>query len=279
METFVSEKKELYTPLISDIIRVEQLTATEKRFEIALPDKRSLGHKPGQFVEVSIFGFGEAPISICSSPTKGDTFELTVRRTGRLTDEMHRLTDGSKIGIRGPFGNGFDVNQFKGKDILYVAGGIGLAPLKSLIDYTLDRRSEFNRIIIVYGTKQPSEILFPKEIEQWQNREDVEFHISVDRPDDRWKGHVGVITTLIPPLELDVENTIAAVVGPPIMYKFVLMSLKGKRIPDENIYMSLERRMKCGVGKCGHCQINNSYVCQDGPVYHFPRIKELEEAI
>ncbi len=230
-------------------------------------------------MEVSIFGFGEAPISICSSPTKNDSFELTVRRTGRLTDEMHRLTDGSKIGIRGPFGNGFDVNRFKGKDILYVAGGIGLAPLKSLIDYTIDKRSEFNRIIIVYGTKQPSEILFPKEIKEWQLRDDVEFHMSVDRPDENWKGHVGVITTLIPPLELDVENTIAAVVGPPVMYKFVLMSLKGKRIPDENIYMSLERRMKCGVGKCGHCQINNSYVCQDGPVYHFPRIKELEEAI
>ena len=279
MDTLVSEKKELYLPLISDIIRVEQLTATEKRFEIALPDNRSLGHKPGQFVQVSIFGFGEAPISVCSSPTKGDTFELTVRRTGRLTDEMHKLTDGSKIGIRGPFGNGFDVNQFKGKDILYVAGGIGLAPLKSLIDYTLDKRADFNRIIIVYGTKQPGEILFPKEIEEWQIREDVEFHISVDRPDHNWKGHVGVITTLIPPLELDVENTIAAVIGPPVMYKFVLMALKGKRIPDENIYMSLERRMKCGVGKCGHCQINNSYVCLDGPVYHFPRIKELEEAI
>jgi len=279
MEAIASEKKELYTPLISDILLVETLTETEKRFEISLPGGRPLGHKPGQFVEVSIFGFGEAPISVCSSPTNGHTFQLTVRRTGRLTDEMHRLTDGGKIGIRGPFGNGFDVKRFMGKDVLFVAGGIGLAPLKSLIDYTIDKRDDFGRIIIVYGTKQPSEILFPKEIEEWESRDDVEFHMTVDRPDESWTGHTGVITTLIPPLELDVENTVAAIVGPPVMYKFVLMSLKGKRIPDENIYMSLERRMKCGVGKCGHCQINDSYVCQEGPVYHYPRVKELEEAI
>jgi NAD(P)H-flavin reductase len=165
------------------------------------------------------------------------------------------------------------------KDILFVCGGIGLAPLKSLIDYTIDRRNDFGRIIILYGTKSPSEILFKSDIEEWSSRKDVEFFMTVDKPDEDWNGNVGVITTLIPPLQLDVENTIATVVGPPVMYKFVIMALKSKRIKDENIYMSLERRMKCGVGKCGHCQINESYVCQDGPVYHYPRVKELEEAI
>lgn len=279
MATLAAEKRDLYYPQMSEILKVEQLTSTEKRFEIALPGNKALGHQPGQFVEVSIFGFGEAPISICSSPTREPRFELTVRRTGRLTDKMHQLDKGSRLGIRGPFGHGFEVDKFKGKDILYVAGGIGLAPLKSMIDYTLDKRSDFNRIIIVYGTKHPAEILFPGEIEQWKTREDLEFHMTVDRPDANWKGNVGVITTLIPPLELDIENTIATVVGPPVMYKFVLMALKGKRLPDENIYMSLERRMKCGVGKCGHCQINHSYVCQDGPVYHYPVIKHLEEAV
>ena len=274
------QKQDLYNPSIATILNVEQLTATEKRFEIQLPEDKPLGHKPGQFVEVSLFGFGEAPISICSSPTKNSaTFDLTVRKTGRLTDKMHLMESGSTLGIRGPFGNGFDISKFQGKDVLFVAGGIGLAPLKSLIDYTVDRRNEFNRVIIVYGTKEPSEILFPDEIKKWQDRDDVEFHMTVDRADEAWKGKVGVITTLIPPIDLDVEKTIAAVVGPPVMYKFVAMSLKGKRIPDENIYMSLERRMKCGVGKCGHCQINSSYVCQDGPVYNYPRVKELEEAI
>lgn len=279
MENVALEKEDLYNPLISTITEVETLTLTEKRFKIALPDNRPLNHKPGQFVEVSIFGFGEAPISICSSPTKSPHFELTVRRTGRLTDKMHELEAGSQLGIRGPFGNGFDVDAFKGRDMLFVCGGIGLAPLKSLIDYTIDKRSDFGRLIILYGTKSPAEIIFRKDLDVWESMEDVEFSMTVDREDRNWKGNVGVITTLIPPLGLNVENTIAAIVGPPVMYKYVIMSLKGKRLPDENIYMSLERRMKCGVGKCGHCQINDKYVCQDGPVFHYPEVKKMEEAI
>ncbi len=280
MELNENKAHDLYYPLISTIVNVERLTETEKRFSIQLPEGRTLGHKPGQFVEVSLFGFGEAPISVCSSPTRDHPyFELTVRKTGRLTDHMHLLNSGSKIGIRGPFGNGFNVQDFEGKDVLFVAGGIGLAPLKSMIDYTMDHRDRFNRVIIVYGTKNPAEILFKREVESWEMRKDVEFYMTVDRADESWKGNVGVITTLIPPIDLNVEQTVAAVVGPPVMYKFVAMALKAKRIPDKNIYMSLERRMKCGVGKCGHCQINNSYVCQDGPVYNYIRVKELEEAI
>ena len=272
-------KLRLYNPKIATIAKVEQLTEMEKRFEIILPDNKPLRHDPGQFVEVSIFGFGEAPISVSSSPTKVPAFDLTVRKTGRLTEKMHQFTAGSTIGIRGPFGTGFDVAEFKGKDMLFVCGGIGLAPLKSLIDYTIDKRKEFGRLIILYGTKSPAEILFPKEIDLWQKMPDVEFDMTVDRPDQKWKGKRGVITTLIPPLELDVEKTIATVVGPPVMYKFVIMALKAKRIPEDNIYLSLERRMKCGVGKCGHCQINNTYVCQDGPVFHYPMTKKLQEAI
>jgi len=279
MQTLFNEKRDLYSPVMATINSVEQLTQTEKRFEIVLPGNTPLNHKPGQFVEVSIFGFGEAPISISSSPMRKNSFDLTVRRTGRLTEKMHRLTEGNMIGIRGPFGNGFDVEQFKGKDMLFVCGGIGLAPLKSLIDYTIENRSDYGRIIILYGTKSPAEILFPVEIEKWQTDPGVEFAMTVDRGTPEWMGNTGVITTLIPGIDLDVKNTIATVVGPPVMYKFVLMALKSKNIPDGNIYLSLERRMKCGVGKCGHCQINDSYVCQDGPVYHYPRVKELEEAV
>jgi sulfite reductase subunit B len=279
MEISAAQSKNLYYPIMSEIIGVEELTTLEKKFEIVLPDKRALSHKPGQFVEVSIFGFGEAPISVCSSPTRTDSFELTVRKTGRLTDKMHLLTAGSRIGIRGPYGNGFSVDEFVQKDMLFVCGGIGLAPLKSLIDYTIAKRNDFGRIIILYGTKSPAEILFKKDIEDWRSRPDIEFYMTVDRADKTWSGNVGVITTLIPPLSLNTEQTITTVVGPPVMYKYAIMALKGKRIPDENIYLSLERRMKCGVGKCGHCQINDSYVCQEGPVYHYPRIKNLEEAI
>jgi len=279
MESLLQEKQGLYNPVMSEIVKVESLTALEKRFHIKLPENKILGHKPGQFVEVSIFGYGEAPISISSSPTTRPHFELTIRNTGKLTEKVHNLAEGNRLGIRGPFGNGFNVDSFLGKDMLFICGGIGLAPLKSLIEYTIAKRKNFGRIIILYGTKSPTDILFKEEIKQWQDMNDVEFSMTVDQKDAYWKGKVGVITTLIPPLELDTNNTIAAIVGPPIMYKFVIMALKGKRLPDENIYLSLERRMKCGVGKCGHCQINHTYVCQDGPVFHYPLVKKLEEAI
>jgi len=189
------------------------------------------------------------------------------------------LDVGSTVGIRGPFGKGFDVESYKGKDILIVGGGIGIVPLRSLINYIIDNRKDYGRLIILYGAKNPDELLYPDELKQWENNKDIEYHVTVDQGSPEWKGNTGVITTLIPGLDLDLQNTITAVVGPPIMYKFVLMSLKTKRIPDENIYLSLERRMKCGVGKCGHCQINHSYVCQDGPVYHYPELKNLQEAI
>lgn len=279
MADIYKQKKDLYSVTICDIIDAKKLTEKEKFFRIALPGGKDLGHQPGQFVQVSIFGVGEAPISVCSSPTQRGYFDLTVREVGMLTEKMHELEAGDKIGIRGPFGKGFDVDSFKRKDILVIGGGIGIVPLRSLINYIIDKREDYNRLIILYGAKSPSELLFRDELKVWEDREDIEYHITVDRGDKNWKGHVGVITTLIPPLELDLDNTIAAVVGPPIMYKFVLMALRSKNLADRNIYMSLERRMKCGVGKCGHCQINNVYVCQDGPVFNYEDIRDLEEAI
>ena len=228
---------------------------------------------------MSLFGAGEAPISVTSSPTKKGSFELCVREVGMLTKIFHNLKVGSTIGIRGPYGKGFDVESYKGKDILIIGGGIGIVPLRSLINYVIDNRKDYGRLIILYGAKTPNEFLYPDDLKLWEKSDDIEYHVTVDQGTPEWKGNTGVITTLIPGLDLDLPNTITAVVGPPIMYKFVLMSLKTKRIPDENIYLSLERRMKCGVGKCGHCQINHSYVCQDGPVYHYPELKHLQEAI
>ena len=273
------ETIDLYYPDMALIKSIETLTEREKRFTITLPNKTKWTHKPGQFVELSIFGFGEAPISICSSPQNKPEFELTIRNVGRLTDKIHRMKAGDKVGIRGPFGNGFDIDKFLGKDLLFIAGGIGLAPLKSLIDYSIGQRQDFGRIIILYGSKTPNEMMFKEDLKIWENREDIEYRVTVDEADDKWTGNTGVITTLIPNLDIDIKNTMVAIVGPPIMYKFVLMSLQSKRIPHENIYMSLERRMKCGVGKCGHCQINHSYVCQDGPVYTYSDVLKMEEAI
>ncbi|MCF7824077.1 MAG: FAD/NAD(P)-binding protein [Candidatus Marinimicrobia bacterium] len=273
------EARDLYYPTMCKVVGARQITDLEKWYELQMPAGQDLGHEPGQFVEVSAFGIGEAPISISSSPSKKGSFELCIRQVGTLTNVLKRYEQGDMIGIRGPFGKGYPIEKLLGKDILIIAGGIGLVPLRSLINYVLDNRKDFGRLIILYGAKSPAELLFKEEIAIWETRDDVELHITVDQPDESWTGNTGVITTLIPGLDLNLNTTIAAITGPPIMYKFVIMSLKSKQLNDDQIYVSLERRMKCGVGKCGHCQINGVYCCQDGPVFNYTDIKPLEEAL
>jgi len=271
--------KSIYLPEPATIVKVEQMTQTEKLFELKLNSGRELGHKPGQFIELSVMGIGEAPISVSSSPTKKGGFELVVRKAGRVTGALHRLTAGSHVGIRGPFGTNFPAEELKGKDILFVGGGIGLVPLRSFINYVLDNRKDYGRVMIFFGSRNPTERLFRDELTAWANRDDVEFHETVDRADDSWTGNVGVITTLFPNVEIDPVSTVCAIVGPPVMYKFVVIELRQRKVPYENILLSLERRMKCGVGKCGHCQIQDLYVCKDGPVFRFSDIQTYEEAI
>ena len=282
MQSIIATAREesVYRPVMARLLKTQQMTDLEKLFTVELPEGRSLGNEPGQFVEISLFGIGEAPISITSSPGRSNgTFELCVRQVGDVTNALHQLEPGAVVGVRGPFGHGFPIDKMRGKDILFAAGGLGLPPLRSLINEVLDQRGSFGRVIILYGTKQPSEILFRDEIREWSEREDVEFHMTVDRGDEDWQGNVGVITTLFPKVTINPRNTVAATVGPPIMYRFVLMELLGKGIPETQIYLSLERRMKCGVGKCGHCQINDLYCCQDGPVFRYADVKGLEEAL
>jgi len=270
----------IYIPSPAKIAKIEQLTALEKLFTVELPAGQSLGHAPGQFVEVSLFGIGEAPISISSSPSRSNGhFELCVRKVGDVTAALHTLKAGATIGVRGPFGHGFPVDQMRGKDVLFAAGGLGLAPARSLINQVLDQRSDFGRVIVLYGAKNPSELLFRDELEQWADRKDIEFHVTVDRPDATWVGNAGVITTLFKFVTVNPRSTVAVTVGPPIMYRFVLMELLSKGIPESQIWLSLERRMKCGVGKCGHCQINNLYCCQQGPAFTYAQVKGVEEAI
>jgi sulfite reductase subunit B len=254
------------------------MTASEKLFEIQLDGNKPLGHKPGQFVEVSIYGVGEAPISVSSSPTRlNGAFELVVRKVGNVTGALHNMKAGDAVGIRGPFGTDFPANELKGRDLLFVAGGIGLVPARSFINYAIDHKKDYGRIIVLFGAKTPSDRLFAKEIEEWKNQ--VEFMETVDKGDANWKGNVGVITTLFPKINIDPRKTTAVIVGPPIMYKFVLIECKKKDISDNDIVMSLERRMKCGVGKCGHCQMNGIYVCQKGPVFRYSEIKDVKEAL
>ena len=268
-----------YLPGWAEISRIETLTESEKLFELHRLDGRPLGHQPGQFVELSVMGIGEAPISVSSPPSEGDSFELAIRRVGNVTSAAHRLNVGDRVGIRGPFGTHFPAQETRGKDLLFVAGGIGLVPLRSFIKYVLEHRSDYGDAILLFGARNPAERLFLSELREWKHRTDLSCLETVDRSDAAWKGHVGVITTLFPKIQVDPAKVFCIAVGPPVMYRFVILEAKGKGIPDDRIFLSLERRMKCGLGKCGHCQINHLYACQDGPVFRYSDISELREAL
>ena len=270
----------IYQPQAANVLSVRDETHLEKHFELQLDTYAPLGHEPGQFVQVSIPGVGECPISICSSPTIGLTFELTVRRVGEVTNAIHRLKEGDQVGVRGPFGKGFDTRAFQGCDTLIIAGGCGLAPARSLIQYILDERNRFGKFYLLYGARSPQERLFKEELAAWESSPLLQFLQTVDNPDDQWKGRTGVVTKLfreLPPLQP--EKTRVAVIGPPVMFKFVMLELLGRSIPEDHIYCSLERRMKCGIGKCGHCQVNHLYACLDGPVFRYSDIATVREAI
>jgi NAD(P)H-flavin reductase len=271
----------MYSPREGTIVKTIQMTPNEKYFEIQMKDGKKLGNMPGQFVQLSLLGIGEAPISISSSPTKEDksTFEICVRNVGTFTNALHNLNPGDKVGVRGPFGTPFPIDDLKGNDLLFVAGGLGIVPLRSLIRFVIDKRRDFGDVHILLGCKEPNDRLFGEEIEEWNRMTDINYACTVDKAGPEWQGNIGVITTLIPGVDIDINRTYAVVVGPPIMYKFVIAELKKKGFSDKQIILSLERRMKCGLGKCGHCQINGEYVCQDGPTFTYEQIKDLEEAL
>jgi sulfite reductase subunit B len=269
----------LFMPRMGRIVAARMMTEKERFFRVVMADGRVLGHKPGQFLEVSIFGVGEAPVSICSSPTQEDSFEMLVRNVGTVTNAMHRLDAGVTLGLRGPYGNGFDMDVMKGKDVLFVAGGLGLAPARGVIKYVLDRRADYGKVTILYGSRSPKELLFTDDLAEWAARPDCDFHVTVDRPDDKWTENRGVITTLFKKVKIASSNTYAVIVGPPIMYKYAILETLSAGVPESRILCSLERRMKCGVGRCGHCQIGNVYVCQEGPVFSYAQIKRLREGI
>lgn len=272
----------LFLPTMATVVDIKPETEREKIFTIRLPEGRNLGHTPGQFIMLSIPGIGEAPFGVMTSPSRtGETFKLCIRNTGGdLTSLIHQLKPGDEVGIRGPFGRGFPIEQYVGKDVLIAPGGLSLAaPALSLIDQILDNRTQFGRLIILYGARNPSELLLLDRLAEWEKRDDVELMITVDRPDENWKGRVGVITTLFEHVQINPFKTVAITIGPPIMYRFVTVELLGKGLTPEQIWMSFERRMKCAVGKCGHCQVNHRYACQDGPTWTYAEALAFEEAL
>jgi NAD(P)H-flavin reductase len=261
------------------VLGARRLTKMEMLFEIGLEGGESLDHEPGQFVMVSLFGVGEAPISVCSSPTNRGSFELCVRAAGKVTGAMHRLDAGDEVGIRGPYGKGFPIRILEGNDLLFVAGGLGIAPLRSLIQYSFDNRRDFGKVHILLGCRTSEDLLFSDEVNQWFKRMDIHYECTVDRAAPDWAGHVGQITTLLPGVHIEPEKTFAVIVGPPIMYRFVIKELLAKNIPENHIIISLERHMKCGMGKCGRCQIQGLYCCRDGPVFNYSDVRKMSEAL
>ena len=274
-----TKEKDIYLPRAATINKTRIMNGTELYMDISMDDG-PLNYEPGQFVEVSLAGIGEAPISISSSPTKKDGFELVVRKIGNVTKKIHSLSTGSKIGIRGPYGKGFyPTEATKGKNLVFVCGGIGLVPQRSFINYVLDNRADYGNLSVLVGTKCSNQRFFHSELFSWTKRNDIELYETVDEAEDCWHGKVGVVTTLIPKIEAELSDAYVFICGPPIMYKFVLMALAENNVPKERIFVNLERKMKCGVGKCGHCQINDKYVCVDGPVFRYSELEFVPEAL
>jgi len=274
--------KNIYTPDLATIKKVCGEAEGIKTFtlEFKAPKVRgAFDYRPGQFIELTIFGVGEAPISITSSPVNKGYLELSVAAVGRVTKALHLKKEGEAVGLRGPYGNGFPLDEVKGENILFVGGGIGLAPLRSLINQMFAQRSDFAKISILYGARMLGLLCFMDELKKWDRVENSEVLLTVDVPDAKWKGNVGVVGSLLPKIEIDIENTVVFVCGPPIMIHFVILDLLKINFGEDKIITTMERRMECGVGKCGHCNIGKSYVCLDGPVYSYQQLKKLREII
>jgi len=269
-----------YLPNLAVINDVKELTYDTKLFVLSFKDKNvqeNFIYKPGQFVEIGVFGFGEAPISITSSPFVKNCFELCIKNMGNVTNKLYQMKKNDNVYIRGPYGNGFPFDEVKNKDVLFVAGGIGLAPLRGLINEMLAHRNSFGKIQVLYGARTPEDMIFTDELKGWGEK--IKVLTIVDKGDFRWKGNVGVVGTLLTNIKDETKNTVAFVCGPPIMIKFVIKDLVKLGFKDEVIITTLERKMQCGIGKCGHCNIGGKYVCIDGPVFTYKQIKDLPEAL
>lgn len=265
-------------PMIGVVTEIRRDTPDIKTFRVEKPEGgKCFDHMPGQCAMLSIPGVGEAMFSITSSPTVKDYQEFSIKKCGCLTDWLHAMEPGQQIMIRGPFGKHFPVEDaLKGKDLLFIAGGVGLAPLHSVINYVLDNRADYGKVDIVYGSRSKDDLLDIEEIQtSWMDpKNQMDVHLTIDRPQEGWDGHVAFVPTYVEELGFDPNKTVL-VCGPPIMIKFVLQALTKLGFKKEQVYTTMELRMKCGLGKCGRCNIGDKYVCKDGPVFRFDELDEL----
>jgi sulfite reductase subunit B len=267
--------KNIYRPIRADVLDVITETPAIKtiRFRPAEP----ITFRTGQFVEITVPGVGEAPFTPSSRPSVKDTMEVSVMRVGKVTQKIHELKKGDMIGVRGPFGAGYPVDQFKGRDLLILGGGCGFAPLRSLMYTLFEMSGQFKSFYFRGGCKTSGDFLYKSEIETWKERKDLNLRLTVDKGDESWKGNVGVVTTILDDLDMDFKTGVAVVCGPPIMMKFGTQKLLDMGFQEGHIYLSMEKNMSCGLGKCGHCRIGTYYACKDGPVFLYSGIKNFHE--
>ena len=275
--------KNIYVPFPMEVKKIitEDPSKTLRTYDLGFvqeEDKKNFQYMPGQFCEFSILGKGESPFGIASSPTEKDFLRFTVNRTGSVTNEIHYLQEGDVVGIRGPLGNWYPVDKFKGENIVIIGGGFAFTTLRSLLIYLLAHRNDYGDITVIYGARNPDLLIYKDEIAGWEKRNDLTLHLTIDKQVDGWKKKVGFVPTVTREIAPSPEKAWVVVCGPPVMIKFTLPVLIDLAFPDERIYTSLERRMKCGIGKCGRCNIGSKYVCIDGPVFSFDEIRENPEA-
>ncbi|MEE8332019.1 MAG: FAD/NAD(P)-binding protein [Acidimicrobiia bacterium] len=253
------------------VVSRRQETGDTFTLEFEPEDGVPITYDPGQFTMLYAFGVGEVPISIAGGRA-GEPLMHTVRAVGAVTDAICNLPEGGLVGVRGPYGKGWPLQRAVGKDLVIAAGGIGLAPLRSVVVHVFDNRDQFGSVSLVYGTRSPSELLYEEELRWWRSRFSIEVEVTVDRADAAWYGDVGVVTNLLPRITFDPANTVAMVCGPEIMMKVVARELGARGVESDEVFVSLERNMKCGIGLCGHCQFGADFVCRDGPVVPFASV-------
>ena len=265
-----------------DIINIVELTDMEKLFHLKIIDPveaKLFSFRPGQFIMLEVPGFGEIPISISGSTSIEGRIGLCIRKAGKVTNVLHKAGIGAKVGVRGPFGTYFPMERMVGHNILLIAGGLGLAPLRAPIYWVIEHRSDYKDVSIMYGTRKPEQILFDYQFDMWAKIYNFNIHVIVEKPDESWKGKVGLITELFKDVTIDPHNTYAIVCGPPVMFKFVCDHLNKLGIPMNRMFVSLERRMHCGMGKCCRCMVGSTFTCIDGPVMDYWTVMNLKEAI
>jgi sulfite reductase subunit B len=268
-----------YLPYPAVIVEVRKETPDIKVFKVVFKNKKLLNffnYKPGQFMEIGLPGIGECPISITSSPSQKGYLEFCIRCVGKVTDAICRLKKGDTLFLRGPYGRPFPTDNLGYKKLYFIAGGIGLAPLRSMINLIFDKRVKFSKVKIFYGARTPKDLSFKEELSKWQKIPKVEVLLTVDRVDSEWSGNIGVVTDLLNKTKLTLYNSLVFVCGPPIMMKFTVAKLLALGFKESKIFISLERQMRCGIGKCGHCNIGDKFVCIDGPVFNYSELSNLK---